>query len=144
MLERKSSPIWLSVFVTLSILFLAAMPAIAASGVLADPAPAEGQMLAHMVYFSLKDASEGAKSRLVGACRKYLKDHPGIVFFAAGVLAEDMKRDVNVTDFDVALHIVFRSKADHDRYQAADAHQQFIKENQANWARVRVLDSYVK
>ncbi len=105
----------------------------------------EGQeKVAHDVYFSLKDSSAGARSSLVAACFKYLKDHPGVVFFAAGTRAEDFKREVNDLSFDVSLHIVFQSKADHDRYQANERHQEFIRENQANWARVRVFDSYVK
>ncbi len=101
-------------------------------------------MLAHNVYFSLKDPSDAAKGRLVDACHKYLKDHPGEVFFAAGMLAADLNREVNDRDFDVALHIVFKGRTDHDRYQQDDKHQKFIQENQANWARVRVFDSYVK
>jgi len=104
----------------------------------------EGRMLAHNVYFSLKDTSDAAKTGLVDACHKYLKDHPGVVFFAAGTLAGDMNREVNDRGFDVALHIVFKSKADHDRYQVHERHKKFIDENQANWARVRVFDSYVK
>ncbi len=110
---------------------------------LAQP-PAGGKQLSHNVYFSLKDGSAEAKARLVDACRKYLQGHPGQVFFAVGILAEDFTRDVNDRDFDVALHIVFRSKADHDRYQAHDKHTQFISESQANWKKVRVFDSYVK
>lgn len=109
----------------------------------ADPAAAD-RMLAHMVYFDLKDESETAKEKMVEACHKYLKNHPGIVFFAAGTIAQDMTRDVNVRDFHVSLHIVFKTKADHDRYQSAPDHGRFIEENQSNWARVRVLDSYVR
>ncbi len=107
-------------------------------------AAAQGGMLAHNVFFSLSDKSDGAKARLVDSCHKYLKGHTGTVFFAAGTLAGDMTREVNDRDFDVALHIVFRSKADHDRYQADPKHKKFIEENQPGWARVRVFDSYVK
>jgi hypothetical protein len=110
---------------------------------LAQP-PATAKQLSHNVFFNLNDRSDEAKAKLVDACQKYLKGHPGQVFFAAGTLAEDFSRDVNDRDFDVALHIVFRGKADHDRYQAHDRHKQFITENQANWKKVRVFDSYVK
>ena len=110
----------------------------------AGPPAEEGRMLAHNVYFSLNDKSEAAAARLVAACHQYLKDHPGVVFFAAGTLAADMNRDVNDRDFDVALHIVFRSKADHDRYQVHEKHKKFIDENRPSWVRVRVFDSYVK
>jgi hypothetical protein len=109
----------------------------------AEPAGGEG-MLAHMVYFDLKDSSDAAREKLIAACHKFLKNHPGVVFFAAGKLADDMKRDVNIRDFHVSLHLVFKSKADHDRYQTAPAHLQFIKENEAGFTRVRVFDSYVR
>jgi hypothetical protein len=101
------------------------------------------KMVAHMVYFSLKDNSPDAKQKLVEACRKYLSKHPGEVFFAAGTLAEDLKREVNDRDFDVSLNIVFKDRAAHDTYQDAKRHLQFIEENKENWKKVRVFDSYV-
>ena len=100
-----------------------------------------GPMLAHMVYFTLKDNSADAKEKLVAACKKYLSKHPGEVFFAAGTLAEDLNRPVNDRDFDVALHIVFQDRKAHDQYQDAPRHQQFIDENKDNWKKVRVFDS---
>ena len=100
-------------------------------------------MLAHMVYFSLKDNSAGAKEKLVAACKKYLDKHDGTVFFAAGTLCEELKREVNDRDFDVALHLVFKDKAAQDQYQTAPRHEEFIKENKDNWKKVRVFDAYV-
>jgi hypothetical protein len=101
-------------------------------------------MLAHNVFFSLNDASEPAKQRLVEACKKYLAPHEGIVFFACGTLASDLNRPVNDRDFDVALHIAFRSREDHDRYQETPSHHRFVDENKGNWKRVRVFDSVVE
>jgi hypothetical protein len=98
-------------------------------------------MLAHNVYFALKDNSPAARQRLVAACKKYLSKHPGTVFFAAGVLAEALKREVNDRDFDVGLHVIFTDQAAHDRYQDAPDHLQFIAENKDNWKKVRVFDS---
>ena len=46
-----------------------------------------------------------------------------------GKLAGDLTRDVNDRDFEVALHLVFKDKASHDKYQSAP---------------LRVLDSYVE
>jgi hypothetical protein len=108
-----------------------------------EAAEDSGKLLAHNVYFSLKDSSAESRKKLVDACKKYLADHPGEVFFAAGVLAEDLNRDVNDRSFDVALHIVFKDKAAHDRYQDAERHKQFIEENKDNWKKVRVFDSVV-
>lgn len=101
-------------------------------------------LIAHMVYFSLKDNSPAAKEKLVTACRKYLSKHPGEVFFAAGTLAREFDRPVNDRDFDVALHLVFRDRAAHDKYQDAPRHKQFIDENKDNWKKVRVFDSAVQ
>lgn len=109
-----------------------------------EAAPAAQPMLAHNVYFSLKDNSAEAKKKLVAACQNYLTKHPGTVFFAAGILAAELDRPVNDRDFDVALHIVFKDRASHDKYQDAPRHQQFINENKENWKKVRVFDSHVE
>ena len=101
----------------------------------------KGAMIVHNVYFSLKDNSPQAKEKLVAACKKYLTGHPGEVFFAAGTLAEEFKREVNDRDFDVALHLVFKDKKAHDQYQDAERHNKFIEENKDNWKKVRVFDS---
>jgi hypothetical protein len=105
----------------------------------------EGQprMLAHDVYFTLNDNSAAAKAQLVAACKKYLADHPGTVWFAAGTLAPELKREVNDLEFDVALHVVFKDMASHNQYQTAEKHLKFIAENKANWKKVRVFDSYL-
>ena len=102
------------------------------------------KMLSHDVYFQLKDNSADAKNKLVSACKKYLTGHEGEVFFGAGVLAEDLKRDVNDVNFDVALHIVFKDMAGHDKYQVHERHEKFIAENKDNWKKVRVFDSYIE
>lgn len=101
------------------------------------------QSLAHIVFFQLQDDSTDAKEKLVAECRKYLSGHPGTAFFTAGTPVEDLDRPVNVRDFDVSLVVVFDSRADHDAYQAAPAHLEFIDRNKDNWASVRVFDSHV-
>ena len=105
--------------------------------------PAAQPMLSHDVYFTLKDNSQKEKAALVALCKKYLTGHDGEVFFGAGVLAADLKREVNDLKFDVALHIVFKDMAAHDKYQDAPRHLEFIKEGKANWKEVRVFDSYI-
>jgi hypothetical protein len=111
-------------------------------GVVPMPAesPAQG-LLVHNVYFTLKEDSPSARQRLLDACRTYLHDHPGIVFFAAGTLVEDLDRPVNVRDFHVGLHIVFSSRDAHNEYQTSAKHLTFIEENKATWAEVRVFDT---
>jgi hypothetical protein len=111
--------------------------------VTAVAAEREPPMLSHDVFFTLKEKSPEAAAKLTAACRKYLADHPGVVWFAAGPLADDLRREVNDVDFDVALHVVFKNKAAHDTYQTAEDHLKFIEENSESWSKVRVFDSYV-
>jgi hypothetical protein len=99
------------------------------------------RLLVHNVYFTLNDRSPVAVQRLIDACRKYLPGHAGIVFFACGGLADELRREVNVRDWDVGLHIIFQDQAAHDAYQDSAAHHQFIAENRASWRQVRVFDS---
>src|SRR5262245_61001720 len=100
--------------------------------------------LAHNVYFTLHDASDASKAKLVAACKRYLSNHPGTLFYACGTLTQELNRPVNDRDFDVGLHVVFTDQAAHDAYQAAPLHDKFIEENKANWKKVRVFDSTVE
>jgi hypothetical protein len=108
------------------------------------PASTGEPLLAHMVYFTLTDNSPAAIERQVAACHKYLSGHPGTVHFSVGTVCQELNRPVNVRDFDVALHVVFESKAAHDRYQEAERHLQFIAENKPNWKQVRVFDAVAR
>ncbi len=101
-------------------------------------------MIAHNVFFTLHDKSGESRAQLVKACRLYLTGHPGLVFFACGAIEPELARPVNDRDFDVSLHMVFATREEHDAYQAAPRHDQFIAENKAGWAVVRVFDSTVE
>jgi hypothetical protein len=97
-------------------------------------------LLAHNVYFSLKESTPETRAKLVTACQKYLTGHPGVVFFAAGTVS-DLSREVNDRDWDVGLHVIFQDRAAHDAYQTAPRHLEFIKECKDNWKKVRVFDT---
>lgn len=98
-------------------------------------------MLAHNVYFTLKDRSPEKINRLVESCNKFLTGHPGTRFFFAGTLEQELRRPVNDLDFDVALVIVFEDRAAHDVYQTAARHDEFIVLEKDNWEKVRVFDA---
>ncbi len=113
----------------------------------ADKPAAKGEtkgMIGHMVYFTLTDNSPAAREKLVEACKKYLDKHDGVVYFSAGVVGDEFDREVNVRDWDVALHLVFKDKAAHDKYQDDARHVKFLEENKGNLKKVRVFDSVVK
>jgi hypothetical protein len=99
--------------------------------------------LAHIVYFTLKDSSPAAIQKQLAACHKYLKDDAGVAFFAAGTRTPGLEREVNDKDFHVAIHVIFKNRAAHDRYQVAPMHVKFIEESKPNWAKVRVFDADV-
>jgi len=111
---------------------------------LSDSPSGKEPMIGHMVYFQLNDNSPANVAKMVAACDKYLKGHPGEVFYAAGSLAKELNRPVNDRDWDVALHLVFKTKADHDKYADAPRHLKFIDENKAAWKKVRVFDSAIE
>jgi len=109
----------------------------------ADPQMENLTKIAHNVFFTLKDKSPEASEKMVAACHEYLSGHPGCIFFAAGVLTDELNRPVNDRDFQVALHVVFDSLDSQNAYQVAPRHQQFIDENKDSWESVRVFDSTV-
>jgi hypothetical protein len=100
-------------------------------------------MIVHNVYFTLNQNSPAARQKLVDDCQKYLAGHPGVEYFSAGILCDALARPVNDREFDVGLHVVFRTLADHDAYQQHPRHLQFIEENKLTWKKVRVFDSAV-
>lgn len=99
--------------------------------------------LSHVVFFTLKDSSDAAIQTLLDACHKYLKDHPGVVYFGAGTLAKEYARPVNDHAFHVCLNVVFDSRASHDVYQTAPDHLKFIADHKESWEKVRVFDADV-
>lgn len=104
-------------------------------------APTANDSQAHMVFFTLADPSDTNRDALVAACHKHLTDHDGVVYFSVGTRAKDLSREVNDKAFDVALHVVFESRAAHDLYQTHPRHLAFIKEAKSLWSGVRVFDS---
>jgi hypothetical protein len=133
-LRAVSVPILLCVLGLLSCRWVAANRAAAA-----EPASKES-MLAHMVFFTLKDSNDENRKKLVDAAKEYLGEHPGEVYFSVGTMT-DLKQPVSVTDFDVALHVVFENKAAHDKYLVSPRHLKFVAVAKALDKSVRVFDS---
>ena len=102
---------------------------------------AADRLLVHNVYFTLNDPTPEAIAGLIAASRKHLPGHEGIVYFACGPLAAELRREVNDCDWHVGLHIIFKDQAAHDVYQDSAAHHAFIAENRVGWKKVRVFDS---
>ena len=98
-------------------------------------------MIVHNVFFTLNDPTPENISVLISACHKWLPNHDGIIFYAAGSLCHELRREVNDLDYHVALHIIFSDMSAHDAYQVSSNHKAFIELNKAGWMKVRVFDS---
>ncbi|MEM1227958.1 MAG: Dabb family protein [Planctomycetota bacterium] len=96
--------------------------------------------LAHQVFFTLHDRSDSAIETLMADCQTYLHGHDGMVGFAVGRREPKYERPVNA-DYDVALHTVFATQDDHDAYQTAPRHLEFVGKHKDTWAEVQVFDS---
>lgn len=106
-------------------------------------APASAAPLAHMVFFTLKEDTPETRDTLVEACQEHLSGHEGTLYFSVGAIADELKRDVNDREFDIALHLVFESRDAHDRYQEHPRHLRFIEEIRPLLDGVRVFDSHL-
>jgi hypothetical protein len=104
----------------------------------------EDALLAHNVFFTLKEDTDEAKKKLIANCKKYLVNHPGVVYFAVGPRVPDLDRDVNDKEFHVGLHIVFKDKASHDKYQPAPDHEKFKQAIAGTIKTVKVFDTYIE
>lgn len=113
------------------------------AGAVARPAFKAEPQLAHMVFFTLKSHTPEAVEKFVGSCQKHLSGHEGVDYFSVGTRAADVEEPVSVKDFDVALHIVFKNKGARDKYLVHERHVKFVDENKADFAKVRVFDTYI-
>jgi hypothetical protein len=106
--------------------------------------PAAGQppRLMHSIYFSLADKSDESIKKFTDICMKYLSDHAGICVFAIGGLA-NMKRDVSITNYDVAMNILWKSKAYYSAYLTSKEHDAFFPATQGMILDTYIFDSYV-
>jgi hypothetical protein len=122
---------------------LAASLAALLAGALLPSAEAAEPQLSHSVMFTLKDRSPKSREAFVASCEKYLTGHRGTVSFTVGTIAEDVTEPVSDREFDVALHVVFEDKSMLAEYLKSKRHEEFVAENKAKFAKVRVFDSYL-
>ena len=101
-------------------------------------------LLAHNVYFTLKNGTAANRTKLLQSIGKHLTGHPGTLFFASGILEDSLQRPVNDRNFDVAVHVVFENLAAFGRYMASERRQQWVNEHQESWKQVRVFDSILQ
>lgn len=83
-------------------------------------------MFSHVVIFWADPAKPEAADALVAGARKYLSHAPGILHFHVGKMCPS-HRPVVDQSYQVALNIVFDSKAAQDAYQTDPDHLEFVE-----------------
>ncbi|MGO4290267.1 hypothetical protein [Chitinophaga sp. RAB17] len=105
-------------------------------------APEQPPRLMHSIYFSLTDKSAASIKKFTDICVKYLSEHPGTCVFAIGELA-NLKRDVSIANYDVAMNILWKSKNDYSNYLKSKDHDAFFPATKGMVSDTYIFDSYV-
>ncbi len=104
-----------------------------------SPATASPQFV-HCVFFTLKpELTDDQVEEFIRDCYA-LKAIPSVRKLDAGRRDERMKRDVNVTDYQIGLVVYFDDLAGHDVYSDHPIHAKLIEKHKDQWASVRVFD----
>jgi hypothetical protein len=97
-------------------------------------------MFSHIVIFWTDPENPKATDDLLAGAEKYLKPIPLCRHYHCGRMATSERKDVVDQSYQVALNLVFDTKADQDAYQVHPLHLQFVENCKANWKRVVVYD----
>jgi hypothetical protein len=98
--------------------------------------------LMHSIYFSLVDKSAASIKKFTEICVKLLSDHPGTCVFAIGELA-NLKRDVSISNYDVAMNILWKNKDAYNNYLKSKKHEDFFPATKGMIGDTYVFDSYL-
>jgi hypothetical protein len=101
------------------------------------------QSVIHNLYFSLTDKSPENIQKFTDICVTYLSGHSGIQQFITGGLT-DIKRNVSVRNFEVAVSIIYESKKAYDDYLTSKKHEDFFPATAGMIADTYIFDSYLK
>lgn len=93
----------------------------------------------HQVYFWLKDPEKDIHDFIKG-CEKLITIDT-IEKAYIGLPAPTEKREVVDHTFHVALTVHFSTLDDHNSYQVAPIHKEFIEQHQDKWEKVKVYDA---
>jgi len=83
-------------------------------------------MFSHIVIFWTNPADPRAADELIAGANKHLKDIPGILKFHVGKMSPS-PRPVVDQSYQVALNLIFPSKAAEQAYQVHPQHIEFVE-----------------
>ena len=104
------------------------------------PLAYETLMFSHIVIFWTDPGNPNAIDDLVAGANQYLKPIPLLQSFHVGRMATSHRADVVDQSYQVALNLIFATKADQDAYQVHPMHLDFVEKCKANWKKVVVYD----
>lgn len=100
----------------------------------------EKSYFVHCVFFTLKPETTPEQAQeLIDGC-KTLKQVPSVRRLDVGLRHPEMKRDVNVLDYEIGLVVYFDDKAGHDLYNTHPIHNAMVDKHKGKWNKVRVFD----
>ena len=83
-------------------------------------------MFSHIVIFWTNPADPRAADELIAGANKHLKDIPGMMTFHVGKMSPS-PRPVVDQSYQVALNLIFPSKAAEQAYQVHPQHIEFVE-----------------
>ena len=83
-------------------------------------------MFSHIVVFWTRPEQPNAAAELIAGANEYLKDIPGVLHFHVGRMSPSPRPVVEQT-YQVALNLVFPSKAAEQAYQVHPRHVEFVE-----------------
>jgi hypothetical protein len=83
-------------------------------------------MFSHIVIFWTDPAQPSAADELIAGANQYLKGIPGVTHFHVGKMSPSPRPVVNQT-YQVALNLIFPSKAAEQAYQIHPRHIEFVE-----------------
>jgi len=94
----------------------------------------------HCVFFTLKpEVTDDKIEEFIKDCY-LLKQIPSVRKLDAGRRDDRMTRDMNVTDYTIAVVVYFDDKAGHDLYNTHPVHQKLVEKHKDQLSSVRVFD----
>jgi hypothetical protein len=95
----------------------------------------------HSVYFTCKPQTSPAQiGAQIADAQNLLCQIPSVRLVRSGRRDPAMRRDVNITDFDIGLTVHFDDPAGLKLYADHPLHLEYVGKYKPNWQQVRVFD----
>jgi hypothetical protein len=95
----------------------------------------------HCVFFSCNpDVAPAEIDAQITDAQELLGKIPSVLLVRSGRRDATMQRDVNATDYDIGLTVLFDDKAGLQLYADHPLHLEYVGKYKRNWQKIRVYD----